>query len=203
MAGQVDPRYLWRLVGACGVPAAAGWRASPPVTAGAQHRHACRRPHRRGRRSRARHAGGIRGACRRHQGPHRAGAARADVRGRHHPPPPQVPGSAGGGSGGLPDRRTAGRTHRCGLLGPPGRRRHPGCRHRARGRRRAAANGTWLADRHPHDRDRGGAGRDAHAPVRMFRARPTNGSCSARTSMATTAARAPWTTPAASRPCWP
>ena len=95
VAGQcrpLDPRALWRLASEEGDPCAcptARLRAVP--SAGAHHRHAART----GSTAEVIDLGRgtpeeFDGACRRHQGPHRAGAARADVRRRHHPSPPQV-----------------------------------------------------------------------------------------------------------------
>ncbi|NDH63660.1 MAG: hypothetical protein EBY18_18880, partial [Alphaproteobacteria bacterium] len=60
----------------------------PP--AGAHHCNAKGRAHGGGDRPGPRHARRVRGARGRDRGPHRLGAARADVRRRHHPPPPQV-----------------------------------------------------------------------------------------------------------------
>ena len=116
-----------------GVPALARWCTRALPRPGAQHRYPARRPDGRGGRSRSRHTRGIRGACRRHRGPHRPGAARADVRGRHHSSSPQVPGGARGRCGWFPDCRAAARAAGRGLVGPAGRRRHSGRRHRARG----------------------------------------------------------------------
>ena len=70
------------------------------------------------------------------------------------------------GCGRFPNCRAAAGAVGRGLIGPAGRGRNPGSRHRARDGGCVAAYGAGMADGHADHRDRGAPRRDAHAPVR-------------------------------------
>jgi hypothetical protein len=93
---------------------------------GAHDRHGEGRADRRGGRSRPRHARGIRRTRGRHQGPHRAGAPRADVRRGTIHRRRKYDMARASGAVGFPDRGPAQRPCRGGLIGPRQRRRPPG-----------------------------------------------------------------------------